>query len=57
MLDSARGLFADEDALLERVGGAAARDAWRAEQLDGRTVLMALVATMADRDWEESIHW
>jgi len=27
------------------------------EQLEGRTVLLALVAAMADRDWDESIHW
>jgi hypothetical protein len=57
LLDEARGLFADEDALLEQAGGPAAREAWRAEQLEGRTVILALVAATADLDWDESIRW
>jgi hypothetical protein len=57
LLATLRGLFADEDAILERVAGASAKEAWRAEQHDGRTILMALFAAMADRDWEESIRW
>jgi hypothetical protein len=57
MLDSARRLLADEDALLERVGGPGARDAWRADQMETRTVIMALVASLADKDWDESIRW
>jgi hypothetical protein len=57
LLDSARTLLADEDALLERVGGPGARDAWRADQVETRTVIMALVASLADKDWDESIRW
>jgi hypothetical protein len=57
LADAARGLYADEDAILERVGGAAARDAWRADQVEARTVLLALTAAMADRDWDASIRW
>lgn len=57
VMDAARGLFADEDALLMKVGGSRARDAWRAHQLDGRTVVLAIGAAMADQDWEESIRW
>jgi hypothetical protein len=57
LLDSARRLLADEDTLLERVGGAGARDAWRADQVETRTVILALVASLADKDWDESIRW
>lgn len=57
LLDATRGLLADEDAILERAGGTAAREAWRAEQVESRTVILALVASMADRDWDDSIHW
>ena len=57
LLDSARRLLADEDAILERVGGSGARDAWRTDQLETRTVILALVASMADKDWDEDIRW
>jgi hypothetical protein len=52
-----QGLFADEDAILDRVAGAKAREAWRANQFEGRTMILALAAAMADRDWEESIRF
>jgi hypothetical protein len=42
---------------MERVGGSGARDAWRTEQMEGRTVIMALLASLADKDWDESIRW
>jgi hypothetical protein len=57
LLEEARGLFADEDALLAKAGGPQARDTWRAEQVEGRTVLLAIAAAMADRDWEDAIRW
>ena len=57
LLDSARRLLADEDTMLERVGGPGAREAWRADQVETRTVIMALVASLADKDWDESIRW
>jgi hypothetical protein len=57
LLAAARGLYTDEDAILERIGGPAARDAWRAEAVEGRTILLALVAAMADRNWEGDIRW
>lgn len=52
-----RGLFSDEDVLLERIAGAGARDAWRARQLEGRSVILAIVATLADRDWDTALGW
>jgi hypothetical protein len=57
MLDAARGLLADEDSILEKVSGSGASDAWRADQVEGRSTILALVATLADKDWDESISW
>jgi hypothetical protein len=57
MLDSARALYADEDAILARIAGQPAQEAWRGDQLEGRTVLMAIAAAMADKDWDQSIRW
>jgi len=57
LLTIARGLFADEDAVLERIGGAAARDAWRTRQLEGRSVVLAIAATIGDHDWDGAIGW
>jgi hypothetical protein len=57
LFDSTRKLLADEDAIVARVSGPGARDAWRSDQLDSRTVLLALVASMAGKDWDEDIRW
>jgi len=57
LLEEARGLFADEDALLAKIGGAQARDTWRAEQVEGRTVFLAIAAALADRAWDDAIRW
>lgn len=57
VLSATRSLFADEDALLAKIGGEPARQAWRERQTDARTVFMALWATMADEEWDESIRW
>jgi hypothetical protein len=57
VLDAAKSLLADEDRILEKAAGAGARDAWRADQVEGRSTILALVATLADREWGESIAW
>ncbi len=57
VVDSARGVFADEDALLGRFAGDSGREAWRAHELDSRTTLLALLATLADREWDDAIRW
>ncbi len=57
VLDSARELYTQEDAILARVAGPAAQEAWRGDQLEGRTVLMAIAAAMADKPWDSSIRW
>jgi hypothetical protein len=57
VLDAAHGLFSDEDELLSGIAGATAEEAWRAHELESRTTLLAVLATMADRDWDQSIRW
>jgi hypothetical protein len=54
---AARGLFADEDALALRYGREAGRVAWRREQLEGRTVVLAIAAAMSDHGMEEAFGW
>jgi hypothetical protein len=44
---AARGLFADEDALADQFGGEPGRLAVRADGLDGRSTIMALIAALA----------
>ena len=55
--EAARALYADEDKLIAQRIGPAARDAWRAQQVDTRTTMLAILASMSDRDWDESIRW
>ncbi|APR81593.1 Hypothetical protein A7982_06942 [Minicystis rosea] len=55
--DAARALYADEDALIAERVSPAARDTWRAQQVDTRTTMLAILASMADRDWDDSIRW
>jgi hypothetical protein len=57
LADAARGLFADEDAILERIAGSAARDAWRTDQLVMRTEVIAITSATADRPLDASLHW
>lgn len=57
VLDSARGLFADQDALVQRIGGASARESLRQHGMESRTLILAILATVADKEWDESIQW
>lgn len=57
VIGSARSLFADEDALAERYGGDAGRRAIRSSTMEGRTVILALLATLGDRPMDEAIGW
>jgi hypothetical protein len=57
LLQAAHGLYQDEDALLERIGGDEAKEAWRTSQLEGRTVILAICASMAEEDWDDAIRW
>jgi hypothetical protein len=53
----ARTLFADEDALASRFGGEAGRLAVRGANVDGRTVILALLASLAERELEDATGW
>jgi hypothetical protein len=53
--EAARALFADEDRLAEQFGGAAGRDAYQEEQRDGRVMTLALLVTLAGKDFEEAL--
>jgi hypothetical protein len=33
------------------------REAWRAGQVEGRSTILALMATLADEDWDDAISW
>lgn len=56
-ISAARGLMADQDRLATRYGGDAGRLTWRQQQLEGRTVILAVGNAMADHDLEESVGW
>jgi hypothetical protein len=53
----ARGLFAGEDRLMERLFGSKARAQLRAAQLEKRTVVLALIAALAGKPWDQNIGW
>jgi hypothetical protein len=57
VVDAAKSVFSDEDALLGRIAGDSGRDAWRAHELENRTTLLALFASLSGKDWDDSIRW
>jgi hypothetical protein len=57
MLGQARKLFAEEDRMIGAAGGDEAARRWRAAQVEKRTTLMALLATLAGKEWDESVAW
>jgi hypothetical protein len=58
VLASARGLFADEDRIVEQLFGAKARRQARIALLEKRTTLLAIAAALADKPWDHtSLAW
>jgi hypothetical protein len=53
----ARDLFAGEDRLMKRLFGSKARGQLRAAQLEKRTVVLALIAALAGKPWDQTIGW
>jgi hypothetical protein len=51
---AARGLFTDEDGLAASFGGDPARQAIRAEYLDGRSTIMALIAALSGEPCDDA---
>jgi hypothetical protein len=56
-LAAVKGLYADEDAMMTRYGGDAAREKWRADSLLKRTAILASFASFGDRPWDGTIAW
>jgi hypothetical protein len=54
LMDIARGWWRDEDAMIERTLGAAARAEYRALDLRSRTAIMAILAALADESFDEA---
>jgi len=57
LLKEVRLLFAGEDRLVKEIAGAAAREQLRAAQLEERTLILAILAAMADQPWEQAVSW
>jgi hypothetical protein len=57
LFDAAKGLFADEDALARSWRGDAGARKWRAAELGSRTTIVAFLASVADRDWDDDLVW
>ncbi len=55
VLDAAHGLLSDEDALVGRMYGDDAQQKMQASELRGRTSLLAILATLAGRSWDEAV--
>ena len=56
-LDTLKGLYADEDAMLGRLRGEGAVERWRAQEIQGRTAVLAITATFAGDPWDDTILW
>jgi hypothetical protein len=57
LLDIVRAFWRDEDAAIERALGAHARDEHRTSELRSRTAIMAILAALAGRPFDEAIAW
>jgi len=57
VFQQARGLFSDEDNLLENLFGPQARDRIRTAELEGRTAILAIIASFAGMSWEQVVGW
>lgn len=57
VLEEVIGLFADEDLLISELGGQGALGRLRQERREGRTVIAAIAAALADLPWDVSIRW
>jgi hypothetical protein len=57
-LRETKGMFADEDALIQRLDGDDRVARWRDANLEARTTRLAMLATFATPDWDaEAISW
>lgn len=56
-VDVTKKLFADEDALVTKYSGDAARERWRSLSIKKRTALVATLASFGDQPWDGSLAW
>jgi hypothetical protein len=52
-----RDVFQAEDALVESTLGAHARDEWRASEMRSRTAIMAILAALGERPFDDALTW
>lgn len=57
VLDEARDLFEAEDDIARAFAGTEGAAAWREHELESRTVVLALLASLADLDESEALAW
>lgn len=57
LIEVVRSFWRDEDALVERTLGARVRDERRALELRSRTAIMAILAALADKPFDDAIVW
>jgi hypothetical protein len=57
VFQQAIGLFSDEDTLFEDLFGAKASDRIRAAELEGRTAILAIIASLAEISWDKVVGW
>jgi hypothetical protein len=57
LLDIVRAWWRDEDAIIERMLGPKGRDEHRASELRSRTAIMAVLAALAGKPFDDSLVW
>jgi hypothetical protein len=57
LMDIVRAFWRDEDAVIERILGPKGRDEYRASDLRSRTAIMAILAALAGKPFDDSIVW
>ncbi len=57
VFDAAKDLFEDEDALIRDYAGPNGVARWRLAELESRTTILALLASLADLPWNDELVW
>jgi hypothetical protein len=57
VMEEARALFRDEDTLVLRLFGPDGERKLRMAQLEGRTIILALIAALGDLSWDDGLAW
>jgi hypothetical protein len=57
LIDGVRDYWRDEDALVDSVMGAQARDDHRAADMRSRTAIVAILAALGDKPFDDALEW